>query len=106
MSRGVVRRVVVYMPTAVRKPVYSALCIFLEKLIKILVDDKIGEMPVIKPCTFERFVAYVETDRFYQMYFTARCRGGAHYVAGVLRYFRFYQNYIERHIQLHCLISE
>ena len=70
------------------------------------VDDEIRQMPIIEPRSFQRPVAYIETDRFYQMYFATRCRSRADDVARVLRDFRFYQNDIERHISLPYFILQ
>ena len=95
-----VYRIVVDMPTSVSLFVNSALCVFLEKLFEVFVNDKIGQMPVVESRSFQRLVAYIETDGFYQMHLATRCRRRTHDVARVLRYFGFYQNNVERHIPL------
>lgn len=94
--------VAVYMPIATLVLMHSPLRVLFKELFEIFINYKIRQMPIVKPRAFQRFVADVKADGFYDMHLAACCGGCSHDVARVLRNFRFYQNYVECHFLSFC----
>ena len=67
----------------------------LVQLVEGVVISHVEILPVVESRAFKRAVGNFKAERSYQVQNRVGSRAGARYIARVLRYFGFYQNYIE-----------